>query len=370
MRKRPSAYRGKRVFDLAVLFLTSPVTLPVGIATAAVIKVTDGAPVLFRQERAGFGGEPFNVLKFRTMRDAHGADGQQLPDRERVTRVGRALRRSSLDEIPQLISVLRGEMSIVGPRPLYMRYVPYYSPREITRLNVLPGVTGLAQVSGRNAAGWRKRLELDVQYVEHNNISRDVRICLRTVSKALRSEGVSIIAGDSGDPLDVERGFPSQDGLHLRKLYQRDLPVRVEWMNDVRIRRHMTLPEGITLRSTIEWYSSIKSDTNRQEYALEDERGRVVAMTGLRAQEASGPSEFYIFVDPNQLGRGFGRLATELTIQQARRTGTIPSITLTVARDNLRALRIYTSLGFVQHRANDERLWMTLPLGGRDNVNL
>ncbi|WP_216694820.1 GNAT family N-acetyltransferase [Dietzia psychralcaliphila] len=362
MSRNPVTYRGKRAFDLAVLVVSSPLTLPIGLATALAIWLTDGTPVLFRQERAGVDGRAFHVLKFRTMSETRGASGELLSDRDRLTKVGRILRQTSLDEVPQLINVLRGEMSIVGPRPLYMRYVPHYTEREKTRLDALPGITGLAQTSGRNAAGWRKRLDFDVQYVERNSLIGDIRICLQTALKAVRSEGVSIIAGESGDPLDVERQHPSQGGLYLRKLYSRDLPLRVKWMTDQRVRRHMSLPENVTLESTNAWYIKIGTNPNRYEFAVEDCEGQVVAMTGLRAQSEGSPAEFYIFVEPDSHGQGIGQIATQLTVAHARNLSSIPSITLTVARANIRAIQIYRKLGFSETRASADRLWMELPV--------
>lgn len=362
MSRNVATYRGKRAFDLVTLAVSSPITLPIGIATALAIWLTDGGPVLFRQERAGFRGESFYILKFRTMSDMRGANGGLLSDRDRLTTLGRILRRTSLDEIPQLLNVLRGDMSIVGPRPLFTRYTPYYNAREKTRLEALPGITGLAQVSGRNSAGWRRRLELDAQYVEQISLTRDVWICIQTAIKTVRSENVSIIAGDSGDPLDVERQFPSLHGSQLRRLYTRDLPLRVKWMNDHRVRQHMSLPENVTLQSTINWYSAIGNDPNRHEFAVEDDRGEVLAMTGLRAKKEGNSAEFYIFVDPDNQGRGIGRISTCLTIVQARKLGTVPSVTLTVARANKRALRLYLDLGFRERYASDDRLYLELPV--------
>jgi len=349
--------------------LSAPISLPLGLAVAAAVRLTDGPPVLFKQERAGLDGRPFNVLKFRTMTNNRSVNGKLLPDRERLTTVGKFLRKTSLDELPQLLNILRREMSIVGPRPLYLSYVPHYTPRESLRLRALPGITGLAQVSGRNAAGWRDRLELDALYTEAPTLRKDLSILLKTVAKVVRSDGISVVAGDSGDPLDIERSFPSQGSLHLRRLYPRDLKLRVRWMSDKRVREHMNLPEDVTLESTENWYREIRHDPNRQEFVVEDDCGRVCAMTGLRSKKPGEPSEFYIFVAPDLQGLGIGRKATELTLKQAVRAGNIRSITLTVAKKNARALRIYEDLGFVTVDSSDDRLWMELELAkGDDNA--
>ena len=181
----------KRLFDL----LVSAVGLAVGALPMAVIAVlirsTLGRPVLFRQERPGLHGEPFTIYKFRTMRDAVDEDGNPLPDEARMTHLGDMLRATSLDELPELWNVLRGDMSLVGPRPLLMEYLPLYSPEQARRHDVRPGITGLSQVEGRNAAPWAERLQRDVWYVDNQSFWLDLKILARTFSQVLRREGIS-----------------------------------------------------------------------------------------------------------------------------------------------------------------------------------
>ena len=150
-----------------------------------------GSPVLFRQVRPGLHGRPFMMVKFRTMTDERGADGELLPDAQRLTPFGRFLRATSLDELPELWNVLRGEMSLVGPRPLLMEYLPLYSPEQARRHEVRPGITGWAQVNGRNAVSWNERFRLDVWYVDHCSLWLDLRILWLTVRKVLVREGIS-----------------------------------------------------------------------------------------------------------------------------------------------------------------------------------
>jgi len=169
-----------------LLVLLSPLLLTV----ALLVRVSLGAPVLFVQTRAGRDGEPFRLVKFRTMRDARGPDGEPLPDAARMTAVGRVLRATSLDELPELVNVLRGEMSLVGPRPLLMEYLPRYTSRQHLRHAVRPGITGLAQVSGRNAVGWEERFELDVRYVQRVSAWLDLSILLRTIPVVLGARGI------------------------------------------------------------------------------------------------------------------------------------------------------------------------------------
>lgn len=181
----------KRAFDVVVagvgLIVLAPLLL--GLAIAICIKL--GSPVLFRQTRPGYKGRPFTIYKFRTMLDLKDPDGRPRPDAERLTRFGRVLRASSLDELPELVNVLKGDMSLVGPRPLIMEYLPRYTPEQARRMDVLPGITGLAQVSGRNAVSWAERFELDVEYVDSWSFALDLSILWRTVRAVLERDGIA-----------------------------------------------------------------------------------------------------------------------------------------------------------------------------------
>ncbi|MDW7710743.1 MAG: sugar transferase [Deferrisomatales bacterium] len=181
----------KRSFDLVLalpgLIAASPLLALLGI----LVRLRLGSPVLFIQVRPGLGGRPFRMYKFRTMTDERGRDGEFLPDASRLTRFGRLLRATSLDELPELFNVVKGDMSLVGPRPLLMRYLPRYTPRQFRRHEVRPGITGWAQVNGRNALTWEEKFELDVWYVENRSIGLDVKILWRTVRQVLMREGVS-----------------------------------------------------------------------------------------------------------------------------------------------------------------------------------
>ena len=180
-------YRGKRLVDLAVLaFAAVPASL-VGIASAVAVKLTSKGPVFFRQQRIGMDGEVFDVIKFRTMLDG---PNPLIPDDSRITHAGRVLRRFSIDELPQLLNVAHGEMSIVGPRPALPNQVELYDNRQRGRLAVRPGLTGWAQVNGRNSIPWSERIDLDLEYVQRQSVSLDLQIIGRTVSVMLGGEGI------------------------------------------------------------------------------------------------------------------------------------------------------------------------------------
>jgi sugar transferase EpsL len=189
--RRPIGDRIKRIVDLTLVVFASPVWLPILCALIVATRLALGSPVLFRQQRIGRFDVPFLLVKLRTMTDARDAHGALLPDERRLTGFGRFLRASSLDELPELLNVLRGEMSLVGPRPLLPQYLPLYSGKHRHRHDVLPGLTGLAQVSGRNALSWEARLDLDVQYVSARSLRLDMAILFRTIHAVVRRHGIS-----------------------------------------------------------------------------------------------------------------------------------------------------------------------------------
>jgi lipopolysaccharide/colanic/teichoic acid biosynthesis glycosyltransferase len=189
----------KRIFDLVVVLLAAPFWVPVVLVMAILVRMKLGRPIFFRQYRPGLNNRIFELVKFRTMLNATDVSGRPLPDAERLTPFGRLLRASSLDELPELLNVLRGEMSLVGPRPLLIDYLPRYSTRQARRHEVPPGLTGLAQINGRNALTWEQKFEWDVVYVETRSLWLDIRILLVTVVKVLRRDGISA-QGDATMP--------------------------------------------------------------------------------------------------------------------------------------------------------------------------
>ena len=181
----------KRVLDVVVAGVALILLSPVLAVVALLVRLRLGSPVLFRQERAGLDRQPFTLTKLRTMTEERGADGELLPDEERLPAFGSFLRSTSLDELPELVHVIRGEMSLVGPRPLPTTYLDRYTPRQARRHEVRPGITGWAQVNGRNTAGWPERLEMDVWYVEHRSLRLDLQILWRTLRVVVSREGVA-----------------------------------------------------------------------------------------------------------------------------------------------------------------------------------
>jgi sugar transferase EpsL len=180
----------KKIFDRSAALCGLVVLSPLLIVSSLLVWLSMGRPLLFRQQRPGWFGRPFTLFKFRTMSERRDSNGKPLPDADRMTRVGRFLRTTSLDELPQLWNVLRGDISLVGPRPLLMDYLPRYSPEQARRHEVVPGITGWAQINGRNALSWEEKFSLDVWYVENWSLMLDLRIIMATFGGVLRRQGI------------------------------------------------------------------------------------------------------------------------------------------------------------------------------------
>ena len=199
----------KRVIDVVGASTALVLLSPLLAVVALLVRVRMGTPVLFRQQRPGRGGRPFVMTKFRTMTDRRGADGELLPDADRLTALGRWLRRTSVDELPELLNVVQGDMSLVGPRPLLVEYLPLYSDEQARRHEVRPGITGWAQVNGRNAVTWDEKFALDVWYVDHRSTRLDIEILAKTVTQVFSGHGVSAPGHATMEPF---RGPASNEG--------------------------------------------------------------------------------------------------------------------------------------------------------------
>ena len=195
----------KRILDIILALIGLIVLSPVFLIVMVLVRVKLGSPVFFHQDRPGKDGRIFGLLKFRSMTDARDADGNLLPDAERLPTFGRILRATSLDELPEFVNILKGDMSFVGPRPLLVRYLPYYTEEEMHRHDVRPGLTGLAQIHGRNALNWEDRFRYDLDYVEHCSLALDASIVLQTVGKVLHHSGVQSGAEQTIPDFDVYR---------------------------------------------------------------------------------------------------------------------------------------------------------------------
>lgn len=337
----------KRIIDTAVVVLASPVALVVGGATAVCVRMSMGTPVLYRQTRIGLHEHAFQLLKFRTMQDIYDEDGRPLGDRDRLTRVGRFLRSTSLDELPQLLNILRGEMSLVGPRPLLPEYLPFYRESERARHFMRPGITGEAQTAGRNGLLWDERLKIDAQYVLNRSLVDDLRILTKTLVSVFKRSGVSVIAGDTGEPLNIARGYPANNGRTMRRLETADAKLRVEWFSDARVYTTMNVPRDISIDGTVSWILQAREDSGYRDFVLVDnQHGQVLAMMGTRGGLSSDAVEIYIVVDPELHNQGVGTSAMNILLSHLRTQSKLDGAWLTVSPDNAAAIALYERVGF------------------------
>lgn len=350
--------RAKRIIDVAVVLASAPLTLPLLLLVASAIRVLDGAPVIFKQKRLGLDEKEFHILKFRTMRTASYPDS----DRDRITPLGRLLRKSSLDELPQLLNICRGDMSLIGPRPLYPQYLAFYTEEERIRHSMRPGITGLAQVSGRNDLRWSGRLALDKKYVDSASIKQDVVILAKTFLQLRQGEGVSVVARDTGEPLDVERSYPHTDKFAIRRFNSLDIDKRVEWMSSPITAKYMSLPATVSRVSTVQWYEGIRDNPWRDDFVVYDSKSeKVVCMLGLKSLPGSSEGTLYIFADPNEHGRGHGKTSLKLLLEWVKKSR-YSSINLDVDNRNAAALRLYNELGFTPVHSDGSRTEYSLEI--------
>ncbi len=334
----------KRPLDIALsgtaLLILSPIIFILWIWLSIANK---GAGAFFYQERPGKGEKIFRIIKFKTMTDERDADGNLLPDADRLTHAGKFVRSTSLDELPQLWNVFIGDMSLIGPRPLLPRYLGYYTKREKLRHTVRPGITGWAQIKGRNNISWDEKLEYDAWYVEHISLKLDVYICFLTINNVINRK--DIIVQPSGDFLDVKRSH--KKALIMRDIEIGDLSVRVTWMNDNKINRTLNIQLPVTLESTQVWFERIKNAPNRKDFTFIENDGTIVAMGGLTdIDDKSLDAELYIFVNPNMHGKGYGSESTKLICQYGFEKLCLNKIYLYTNSDNLSAQKVYKNLGF------------------------
>ncbi|GGA71433.1 hypothetical protein GCM10011490_22660 [Pseudoclavibacter endophyticus] len=340
--KRRSYDRLKRTFDFVAASAMLVITLPVQLVLAALVLKNLGAPVLFTQQRPGRDSKLFRLYKFRTMLSPDEKNGRVLNE-DRMTSFGKRLRASSLDELPSLWNVVLGDMSLVGPRPLRSSYLGRYSPEQARRHEVRPGVTGYAQVLGRNALSWDDRLALDVQYVEKRSFWLDVWILYKTLSTVVTRVGV---VADGEATMSEFFGPERTPRLELVPLSEEHLATRVEWLSDPRVRAGVTIsfmPDADGMRS---WFAGASNDHTRYDWVgVDPNAGRPISMCGFRV--AGSEANLYIYVDPRRHGMGFGRDTMTLLIARARSKG-VRRLTLETSTDNIAAVRLYESLGFVR----------------------
>ena len=290
----------KRWLDFTIVLCVLLVIWPILLVIAVWLHFANkGAGAFFTQERPGKDGRIFKVIKFKSMTDERDAEGRLLPDAQRLTKVGRFIRSTSLDELPQLLNVLKGDMALVGPRPLLPEYLPYYTEREQLRHTVRPGITGWAQVNGRNLLTWDEKLEKDVWYVEHLSFMLDVKIILLTVKNVVKNP---------------------------------------------RIFKTMNLDPAITLETTKVWFNNNQDRKDRFDFVLENRYG-IIAFTGI-TNIKDGVGETYSFVSPAEQGKGYGTIARYHTCKYGFEKLGLNRIVSYCNEDNIASIKVNEKLGY------------------------
>lgn len=351
----------KRVIDTAAVVASAPFLIPLGLGTALAVRMKLGSPILFKQVRTGLNEEPFTLLKFRSMLPSTDENGQERSSSERLTKFGRLLRKSSLDELPQLWNVLRGDMSLIGPRPLLPEYLPHYYPNERVRHDLRPGLTGLAQIRGRNSMGWDSRLASDVEYVEQYTLKDDLRLFVETIAKVLQRKGTVSDPSVFGEYLSVHRSYPRTNDIALRRLEVADAELRVSWLKDTRTSVKMNVPVDLTVKKTASWILTSRSDPERRDLvAYEVDTGIPVSMLGIRQMDGVSAPEIHLFVDPDRHAQGVGTKSMSLLVQYLGTFSPNTGCWLTVDPTNTGAIRLYRNMGFKRSGTTDDRDIMEL----------
>lgn len=342
----------KRLIDSALVVASAPITVPVGLLAAALVRINMGSPVLYKQERIGLGEQPFQLYKFRSMLPENTQDGQALSPSERITPFGAFLRKSSLDELPQLLNVLKGDMALVGPRPLLVGYLPYYNESERTRHSVRPGITGHSQVNGRNSLGWDERLAMDAEYSRNGNLVSDIKIILKTITGVLKRDGIIAEPWTHGEYLSVYRSYPSDEKYALRRFEPQDISKRVDWLNDPRTRESMTVKGEITVEGTTTWLQNARKNPNRKDLVVYDlESLKIVAIAGFKSEPNDTIPILYFAVDPELQGHGIGGVALKLLVEYMRSQPHLCGAAGEIFTDNIASIKIHRRLGFKEVEA-------------------
>lgn len=290
----------KRIFDTTLVLASAPITLPAATLTAVMVRWNMGSPVLFRQQRVGLDEQTFELLKFRSMLPEKDTEGNSLSEGERITTFGRLLRSSSMDELPQLLNVLRGEMSLVGPRPLLLNYLPYYRPAERARHSVRPGITGAAQVNGRNNLDWEGRLLLDAHYAQTAGLGQDLKILWQTFTSVLRSEGTVADSWEHFEDFDDYRSYPVTDTHALRRFEPRDVDTLAGWLQHTKVPAAMRLSDTTTV-GIGDWLRDNRQDSDCRTLAVYDHQARVLrGITGYHTPTPGSLPQIFLLPEAGQ----------------------------------------------------------------------
>lgn len=341
----------KRLIDFTIALCALLVIWPfLLIITIWLHFANKGAGAFFTQERPGKDGKVFKVIKFKSMTDARDENGKLLPNDQRITKVGAFLRKTSIDELPQLVNVLKGDMALIGPRPLLPEYLPYYTRRESLRHSVRVGITGLAQVSGRNNLSWNERLEMDAYYAEHVSLALDMKIILRTIKNVLSRKDVVVALDEKKNlPLNVYRTTIDNNAsvVTIRPLTEECLDRRVQLLNMPEVSSNLNTSECFDIKKTKEWFKN-RNLAKRFDcvFVLGSD---IIGMGGLtNISKENKNAELYIYLSPQFQGHGLGFKSLKLLCKYGFEELKLHKIYLYTFASNIRANKMYEKAGFVR----------------------
>lgn len=335
----------KRVIDFTIVLVALLIIWPFLAVIAIWLHFANkGAGAFFYQERPGKDEKIFKVIKFKSMTDERDADGKLLPDAQRLTKVGKFVRKTSIDELPQLINVLKGDMALIGPRPLLPEYLPYYTERERLRHAVRPGMSGWAQVNGRNNLSWEKRLEYDAYYAENLSLILDIKILFITIKNVLVSKDI-VVALDAKKniPLNIYR--QNKKMVRIEELSVQHLAFRVTLLNNDSVREYLNVGEVFTIEGTEKWFEN-KSNSNRYDCVFIKDN-TPIGMGGL-VNISGEKAELYMYLNPEEQGKGYGYQSLIELCNYGFSSLGLSHIYLYTFSDNIRANRLYEKGGFVR----------------------
>lgn len=337
------------LFSIFLLIVLSWLILIISI----IVRIKLGSPIIFKQQRPGKDNDVFNIYKFRTMTDERDQNGKLLPDDVRLTKFGRLLRSSSMDELPELWNILIGEMSFVGPRPLLPSYIPYYKEKERIRHEVRPGLTGWAQINGRNATNWDERLEQDIYYVENMSFILDLKILFKTIGKVIKRSDILVGKQIKVGKLSDVRSLGKIGSVSIRKFTEYDVNNKVKWINNPEnnIYLHYDLP--LDKEETFKWFERIKEKKDRLDCIIEYNNVPVGVIGLLNIKNSK--AEYYITLGEKKFkGKGISKIASKLLIDFSKENLNLKKIYAYTEVDNIAAQRLLESLGFAKSNEIDK----------------
>lgn len=340
----------KRLLDIVISLCAIIILMPVYVIVSILVLIFMGWPIVFKQARPGKDEKIFNMYKFRTMTNKKDKDGNLLPDSQRLTKFGKFLRKTSIDELPELFLIFFGRMSIVGPRPLVPQYLPYYTKEEHRRHDVRPGLTGWAQVNGRNNLNWDERFKLDVFYVENITLLMDLKIVFLTIWKVLKSSDISVRGtGKTVDFDEYRKKSIVNDEIDLREIKKEDYKILMEMNNDPKIAKYVVgNPKKVTEKEQLTWMEKIKTENNTKRYIITKNKIGIGTIIISDINFENKIANINIKLLSSESGKGIGKKAILLSLEKCFNELNVECVTAHILSYNERSIKTFEKCGFTR----------------------